>query len=64
VPARFGTFGIANGKRVVPRDPERSVLLRRIRAPNRARMPPLGAFTYDAHGASLVEMWIRNLDCE
>ncbi len=46
--------------RVVPGDPEASVLWRRItsREPS-LQMPPLGSRVVDVEGAALVEAWIR-----
>jgi uncharacterized repeat protein (TIGR03806 family) len=63
VTPRFGDFEIIGAKRVVPGDPDRSTLVRRIRASGFARMPPLGTFTHDPQGRSSVEEWVRQLSC-
>ena len=61
-----GTLDIPGGaKLVAPGDPERSVLLRRIRIRNHAgqtgQMPPLATSVPDHAAAELIEKWIAQL---
>lgn len=61
---RFGSFGTANARIIAPGEPNRSMLLRRIRALGFLRMPPVGSLTSDPEGGALVERWIRELRCD
>lgn len=62
VPPERGSLGIADARVVAPGQPERSVLLERMRAPGPGRMPPLASHVVDGEGVALVEAWIRSLD--
>ena len=53
-----GDLGIAGALIVAPGEPERSVLLARIRETGADRMPPLGSVVVDEAGAGWVEEWI------
>lgn len=55
------SFGHPDNRVVVPGDPERSVLLQRMRRRGSGQMPPLASSVPDAAGADLVEAWIRSL---
>jgi hypothetical protein len=60
-----GDLGIPGAQIVAPGDPDRSVLLARIRALDVNRMPPLASQVVDEGGADLIEEWIRSLSsCE
>lgn len=61
VAPRFGTLDIAGAKRIVPGDPDRSLLWRRTRASGLARMPPLGTLSHDPEGLAVLRQWIRQL---
>lgn len=62
---RFGSYNISDARRIVPGDPGRSMLLRRMGATGPARMPPLGTRDFDKQGVALVGDWIRSLTaCE
>ena len=56
-----GTLGIDHAWIVVPRAPERSVLVARMRVVDERRMPKLASRVVDEIGASAVEAWIREL---
>lgn len=61
VPSRFRFPGSdAHASRIVPGDPDRSVLVRRMasRLPTQ-QMPPLGTHLVDREGLALVSAWIR-----
>jgi uncharacterized repeat protein (TIGR03806 family) len=59
-----GDLGITDARLLVPGDPGRSVLVRRMAATDETRMPGLGSTVVDAEGVTLVESWIRELiDC-
>jgi uncharacterized repeat protein (TIGR03806 family) len=62
VTPRFGTYNIQNARRVVPGEPGRSMLWRRMKATGNARMPPLGTLRPDDQGVALVAEWIRGLE--
>ena len=64
VPPKGGSFGTPNARIVAPGDPQRSILLRRIRSRGFIRMPPIGALGTDPQGIALVEQWIAKLECE
>jgi glucose/arabinose dehydrogenase len=61
VPAQRDDFGIAGAALVTPSMPATSVLLRRLRAPAAARMPPLASTRIDEDGAALIEGWIASV---
>ncbi len=55
------SFKLQNPRLVVPGDPERSVLLKRLEIRGRGQMPQLGTTLADRRAVSLVEEWIRTL---
>jgi hypothetical protein len=61
VPSRFHPPGLEDAPvRVAPGDPDRSVLLRRMRSRLPAvQMPPLGTHLVDRDGVDLIERFIR-----
>ena len=63
VAPQFGSWGVADARRIAPGAPNRSVLLRRIRTKSFNRMPPLGTSTIDPQGTAVVEEWIKQLSC-
>lgn len=56
-----GDLGIANAKLVVPGDPMRSILARRMRSRADGAMPPLATRLVDESGVAAVEAWITSL---
>jgi len=56
-----GDVGIAQARVVVPRAPERSVLVARLRSLDERRMPKLASRVVDEAGLAAVETWIREL---
>ena len=58
---KAGALGIADARIVAPGAPERSVLVKRMRAQDETRMPKLGTHVVDEAGVALVEAWIRGL---
>ncbi len=56
-----GDLGIAQARVVVPRAPERSVLVARLRSLDERRMPKLASRVLDEAGLAAVETWIREL---
>lgn len=58
---RAGDLGIAQARVVVPRAPERSVLVARLRLLDERRMPNLASRVLDEAGLAAVETWIREL---
>ena len=56
-----GDLGIGQARVVVPRAPERSVLVARLRSLDERRMPKLASRVLDEAGLAAVETWIREL---
>jgi len=55
-------IGIPNGRLVVPKTPNTSILLARIKSNDPdLRMPPLAQNVVDTDGAALIEAWINSL---
>jgi hypothetical protein len=52
------SFGNASNRVVVPGNPERSVLLTRMRTRELGHMPPLGSTVVDDQAVALIEGWI------
>lgn len=56
------SFGIDGARLIVPGDPERSLIWRRIATDDPGlAMPPVGRDTIDERGAELIAEWIRSL---
>ena len=62
-PPLAGDLGIVDARIVAPGDPVRSVLSRRMRSVDHARMPKLGSRVVDAPAADVVDAWIRGVTC-
>lgn len=63
VPER-GTMGIAGARLLAPGDPEKSLIVRRPRALDVWRMPPLVSRAVDTDGTALLATWIAGRrDC-
>ena len=54
-------FGIEGALLVSPRDPDRSVLLKRLALRGRGQMPPLATAIVDEAGVALFREWISQL---
>lgn len=64
VAPELGDLDIADALRIAPGEPERSVLLARIRTTSTPRMPPIPRTVVDDDGAALIADWIASLpDC-
>ncbi|MCS6866028.1 MAG: PQQ-dependent sugar dehydrogenase [Gemmataceae bacterium] len=57
------TFDRPDARLIAPGDPERSVLLHRlrVRGPNSGQMPPLSTYRVDTAGVELLTEWCRQL---
>jgi uncharacterized repeat protein (TIGR03806 family) len=57
-----GAFDLVMSPLVEPGDPDRSILMARIKTTDtKLQMPPLGRTTVDVEGVRVVEEWIRSL---
>jgi uncharacterized repeat protein (TIGR03806 family) len=54
-------LGVDGARLIAPRDPWRSILLRRLQSPDQIRMPPLGHELPDREGEALIDSWILSL---
>ena len=60
-----GDLGVADAKRLVPGDPDHSLIWLRMQLRDANGMPPLGSVAVDTAGAELVRQWIESLgDCQ
>ncbi len=55
-------LGIAGGLLIAPGDPERSLLLHRMKTLGQGRMPTIGSNQVDRQGTDLIEQWIRGMN--
>ena len=60
VPPSRGTMGIANARLLAPGNPNASLLVRRPRALDVWRMPPLASHVVDVQGTDLLAAWITS----
>ncbi|MFK7923590.1 MAG: discoidin domain-containing protein [Bacteroidia bacterium] len=62
----FGSYGISGAELVKPRDPSRSILLKRDMSTGADQMPPLARSVVDEAYITVLEDWIGTLDpaCE
>ncbi len=56
-----GDLGIPGARRIVPGDPDRSLVSVRMKRLDVHRMPPLGTEKIDPTGTGIVDAWIRGL---
>ncbi len=56
-----GDLGVEDAKLIAPGEPEKSVLLLRMRATDGDRMPPLGIHVEDTAATAVIESWIEAL---
>jgi uncharacterized repeat protein (TIGR03806 family) len=56
-----GTLGITGAKLILPGDPSRSIVSRRMHALDANRMPPLATSMVDPVGSKLIDDWIMSL---
>ena len=61
VKPRHITFDLRNPRLIAPGDPDRSVILRRLRIRGKNQMPPVGSFERDEAGLKLLDEWVRSL---
>lgn len=58
VPPIHGDLGIANARLVAPGDPDRSIILQRMKRRGTGQMPQVGTLAVDQTGLELVRQWI------
>jgi len=58
------TFGIKNAMLVAPGDPDRSILLQRLKRRGRGQMPPIVISTVDEQAVALIQDWIQGMKSE
>lgn len=58
VAALYGDLGTAEPRRIVPGNPQQSMLLARMRTLDNDRMPALTSLRVDTRGTAIVEQWI------
>lgn len=58
------TFGIPDAKLIAPHQPERSILLQRVRRRGQGQMPPLASSLVDPEAIQLLTTWIDSLPAE
>ncbi len=61
-PPLHNKFEITNARLIAPGEPQRSVLLHRMRLRGRGQMPPLASALVDEPAVQLLEGWIRSLN--
>jgi glucose/arabinose dehydrogenase len=61
VKALHPAFGLDDGKLVVPGDPEKSLLLRRLATRGAGQMPPLATTEVDHEAVELLREWIAGM---
>jgi len=54
-------MGILDARLMAPGDPDRSILLQRMKDLGERRMPPLASHLVDDYGVSVIEAWIKSL---
>lgn len=57
-----GDLGIANARIIAPGEPDRSVLLARMKVRDENQMPPLASHLVDDAAVTLITEWIANLE--
>ncbi|HET6424344.1 MAG TPA: PQQ-dependent sugar dehydrogenase, partial [Planctomycetaceae bacterium] len=60
-PVLHNKFDITDARIIAPGDPERSVLLHRMKLRGRGQMPPIASSRVDDPAVKLMEAWIRGL---
>jgi uncharacterized repeat protein (TIGR03806 family) len=58
------TFGINNAMLVAPGDPDRSILLQRLKRRGPGQMPPVVISTVDEQAVSMIRDWIQGMKSE
>lgn len=61
-PAELGALGVDGGLLIAPGQPERSVLLERMRRTDSEAMPASAGLVKDSDGVALIESWIRQME--
>lgn len=56
------TFDLAEPRLIAPGEPERSVILERLRRRGAGQMPPLATTEVDTQAVELMRAWIKSLD--
>jgi uncharacterized repeat protein (TIGR03806 family) len=57
----LGDLGITDARLLAPGEPQRSILLERMRVDDGTRMPPVASNVVDQAGVALIEAWIGSL---
>lgn len=60
-PAQTNDFGLTNPRLLIPGNSADSIIVRRLRAVDDQRMPPLGSNVPDEQGITVIEQWIQSL---
>ena len=55
------SLGIADPLLIAPGEPERSILLQRMKKRDASGMPPLASSLTDIQGTALIEEWVKNI---
>lgn len=61
VPPLHNKFDITDARLIAPGDPQRSVLLHRMKLRGRGQMPPIASSQVDEPAVRLLQEWIRSL---
>jgi uncharacterized repeat protein (TIGR03806 family) len=61
-PATLGDLGIEGAQLLTPGDPEKSLILTRMRKRGVDQMPPIGSNVADIDGVALITLWISELE--
>jgi hypothetical protein len=59
--ANHGNFGVAEGRVLVPGDPDRSLMLQRMKRRGLGQMPHIATNLVDSKGVQLIQEWISQL---
>jgi hypothetical protein len=57
-----GSLGISNARIIAPGEPERSVLLARMKVRGEGQMPPLATHLVDQQAVNAIAEWIGGLE--
>ena len=57
-----GDMGVSGAKVVIPGDPDRSMLLQRMKTTGPFKMPPVSVHSVPSPAIDVIEEWIRGLE--